>query len=133
MHHDSAKCTSNLAYQVFDDHVDDTTECSFIESVRFGTYDTSGQFATDSMSKVKQTVTRGQLIALGVSVVVCVILAIYACYLHHAMTNLLIYSLSHSHLLPPSRHRSRQSRGRTRQRDYEDDWDQMGGKIPALS
>jgi hypothetical protein len=108
LHKTSAKCTSDLTYDVFGDGEVDATECSYIESLRFGTYDSDGQLkysfgATDYEAEVT-SVQRG---LLGGSVGLCCLLILYACYLHHAMTNLLIKSLSHRELLPPSRHHRR--------------------------
>ena len=98
-----------MAYDLFGDDTDDSTECSFIESIRFGTYNELGQLTTrDASGAVAQEVTDVQMTVLGISVALCVGLVIYACYLHHAMTNLLIKSLSHRELLPPSRQQSRQ-------------------------
>jgi hypothetical protein len=68
---------------------------------------------------------------------VCSLLALYSCYLHHAITNLLIKSLSHSDLLPPSRHKAVRGRGSSRAKskrtgrtqklvDEDDDWDMVG-------
>jgi hypothetical protein len=85
----------------------DSSECSFIENVRFGTYDADGQLYNEETFGVNRQVTEAQKYLLGVALVVCALLAVYSCYLHHAITNLLIKSLSHTDLLPPSRHRRR--------------------------
>jgi hypothetical protein len=137
MHTTSARCTANLNYDLFDDTSDHSTECSFIESVRFGTYNEKGDiYASNSEfgEGVKSEVTNGQMTGLSIGVLLCCSLALYACYLHHSITNLLIKSLSHSHLLPPSRHRTRSmnkrrgssgsTRGRRVTHDPEEDWDQ---------
>ncbi|KAL7569340.1 hypothetical protein ACA910_016882 [Epithemia clementina (nom. ined.)] len=110
LHYSSAKCTEDMTYALFGgNQVDDATECSFIESIRFGTYNELGQLTTrDASGAVAQEITEPQKIILCIAVALCVALVIYACYLHHAMTNLLIKSLSHHELLPPSRHQSRQ-------------------------
>lgn len=119
-----------------------TTECSFIESIRKGTYNEKGEIYVDSSiyygEKVNIEVTARQQAGLIISIFICVGLGIYSCYLHHSITNLLIKSLSHSHLLPPSRHRARGRRGGsngrsssgrrgTANRDEDDDWDRAVG------
>jgi hypothetical protein len=143
MHDTGAQCTSNLQYDLFDDSsTSDATECSFIESVRWGTYDEVGQLYVDStFYGASRAVTEPQKYGLALSLGVCALLAIYSCYLHHSITNLLIKSLSHTDLLPPSRHRrsnrtsrTSSSRGRRNSRkrvtsDDEDEWDMTG--IPA--
>jgi hypothetical protein len=108
LHHDGARCTGNLKYDLFDGEADSDTECSFIESLRFGAYNENGQFASAySGMSWNEEPSIGQKVGLGLSVALCMFCIIYACYLHHAMTNLLIKSLSHRELLPPSRHKSR--------------------------
>jgi hypothetical protein len=94
---------------LFDGEADDEIECSFIESLRFGAYDEVGQFMTSNTSGSSWSYqpTVGQKVMLGLSIAMSVIFVIYSCYLHHAMTNLLIKSLSHRELLPPSRQRQR--------------------------
>jgi hypothetical protein len=114
-----------------------TQECSFIESVRLGTYNQKGEIYVDSSlygENYKMEVTSAQQAGLAVSVLVCVILGVYSCYLHHSITNLLIKSLSHSHLLPPSRHRNRNRSGRKQEvavpaPEDDGDWDQSVVKI----
>lgn len=81
------------------------TECSYIEALRFGTYNELGQLSTRNQDgSLVEKITKSQKVMLSIPIVICVALVIYACYLHHAMTNLLIKSLSHRELLPPSRH-----------------------------
>jgi uncharacterized membrane protein YgcG len=81
------------------------TECSYIEALRFGTYNELGQLSTRNQDgSLVEKVTSSQKVMLSIPIIICVALVIYACYLHHAMTNLLIKSLSHRELLPPSRH-----------------------------
>ena len=106
LHATSAKCTNDLMYDLFDGEQDISSECSFIESLRFGTYDQVGQLSTssNSIANWQSEVTLPQKVMLAVSFFFCVCFVIYACYLHHSMTNLLIKSLSHRELLPPSRH-----------------------------
>jgi len=151
----SARCTSSLGEDLFASNdtnatvVSDETECSFIESLRIGTYDANGQLYNDNSLGISRKVTNTQKMLLGVSVLVCIVLAIYSCYLHHAITNLLIKSLSHTDLLPPSRHRrrsrsnsaSRRKGGRGRSRravtddddddDLEEEFEVKGGATPA--
>ena len=50
IHIAGAKCTSNLQYELFDGNSDESTQCSFIESVRFGTYDEEGQLYVEGTS-----------------------------------------------------------------------------------
>jgi hypothetical protein len=131
-----------MLYDLFEKEEDESSECSFIESIRFGVYDKYGAFAaTSSIGAGTGEVSIGQLIALLVALVFCIMFIIYACYLHHSMTNLLIKSLSHRELLPPSRHKgsrasskasSRRSGGSNKklggkQGDDEPDWDSPGG------
>jgi hypothetical protein len=115
---------------LFDGEEDDETECSFIESLRFGAYDETGQFMSSNVgSSWSYTPTVGQKVMLGLSIALSVIFVIYSCYLHHAMTNLLIKSLSHRELLPPSRQRQRANlnpRRGNRMKKIADDTDWNG-------
>jgi hypothetical protein len=106
VHSTGAKCTSDLLYNLFDGEENDATECSYIESMRFGTYDEVGKLssATNGVTWTSAEVSSSQKVMLIFSIALCVGFVIYSCYLHHAMTNLLIKSLSHRELLPPSRH-----------------------------
>lgn len=91
------------------------TECSFIESINFGTYDITGAVSTtdsDFGYNIQSEVTPFQKALLVISIVACFALGVYSCYLHHSITNLLIKSLSHSTLLPPVKRRSRNSSSR---------------------
>jgi hypothetical protein len=116
------------------------TECSFIESIRWGTYDKNGAVSTQSSEygeSVQQEVTAFQKAGLVIATLSCVFFGVYACYLHHAITNLLIKSLSHSTLLPPVKRRSRNSSRagsrastlskRGNKAGDADDWDQDAG------
>lgn len=131
MHYTGAKCVSDLEYNPFEngyDEVDDTTECSYIESIRTGTYDETGSITLRSFGFTSAKMTAAQAAFLSLFVALAVGLTVYACYLHHAMTNLLIRSLSHRELLPPSRHASRRSSPRRTGRRLkkvgaESDWD----------
>mmetsp|Transcript_17670 Transcript_17670/g.43056 ORF Transcript_17670/g.43056 Transcript_17670/m.43056 type:complete len:610 (-) Transcript_17670:218-2047(-) len=117
----SARCTANLESDLFSNstHAEqsseyssaaDSEECSYIETLRSGAYDEKGQLYSNESRAVSRSITRQQKILLSLSVTICVFLAVYACYLHHTITNLLIKSLSHTDLLPASRHRRRSPR-----------------------
>jgi len=136
-----AQCTANMVYNLFDSQSYDSTECSFIESIRFGTYDSNGEITLYPAQDSPEMVTDFQKIGLVGSAIICGLLVMYSCFLHHSMTNLLIKSLSHRELLPPSRHGKRRTplavstskrlprtkgssrSGRSRVGDEEDDWD----------
>ncbi len=103
----SGKCDSYLAYDLgsknFDDDSDDAynenqdeIQCSYIESIRYGTYDSYGEIYMSNSQENNQTasVTLGQKFALALVSMIGVSLALYSCYLHHTMTNLLLKSLS---------------------------------------
>ena len=141
VHANSAKCTSSMQYDLFDD--DDeyaSTSCSYIESLQYGNYDEKGELYTaNTAGTASRIVTKRQSVALISLLLVCLSLAIYSCYLHHAITNLLIKSLSHTDLLPPSRssmnnrtsrpQRNSRSRSSNRRKqrvatnDDDEDWD----------
>lgn len=124
IHKFGAKCTSNMKYDLFDGEVSsDSTECSFIESLRFGTYNEKGEIYVNNAEYTEREVTDSQKIGLIAVSAFCVILGIYSCYLHHAITNLLIQSLSQSQLLPPSRHRAPRGGSRRSSKKSPDDWD----------
>jgi hypothetical protein len=157
IHYGGAKCTNNLQYNSFNGANESTTEakseCSYIESVRYDTYDENGQLY-DAFFGSDRSTTGGQKWGLAVSLGLCGLLAVYSCYLHHSITNLLIKSLSHTDLLPPSRarrtsrdnNRGRRSRSSQRERqgssgrrgsgrrkrltddddDEDSDWDMKG-------
>ena len=141
-HYTGAQCVSDLEYNPFDNgnDVDDSTECSYIESIRTGTYDETGTITLRTFGFTSEKITTPQKLLLSFFVLMTVSLTVYACYLHHAMTNLLIKSLSHTDLLPPSRQKgSRRSNTRSRVRrnrknsrvaddddDGEEDWDVSG-------
>ena len=140
MHQSGAKCSTSLQYDLFGDEGTDSTECSFVESIRYGTYDESGKLYLEGsmFGGASREASEGQKFGLAITIAMCSFLAIYSCYLHHSITNLLIKSLSHSDLLPPSRHkasvrgrsssRAKSKRGgRTQKRVHEeDDWDMVG-------
>jgi len=70
--------------------------CAFIESIRLGTYDDFGQIyvSNSQKSSLKAAVSGDQKASLILLGLVCGALAIYSCYLHHEITNLLLKSLS---------------------------------------
>ena len=107
---ESAKCSSSASFDFsvtnYTDYSDETGQCSFIDTVRFGTYDADGQLYMRSDSTNRKATT-GQKWLLVLSILIVGALALYSCYLHHAITNLLIKSLSHTDLLPPSKYRRR--------------------------
>jgi hypothetical protein len=116
IHYTSAICTSDMTYNLFDGYQSSDSECSYIESIRYGTYDETGKLSAASVTNGVTWTTEisvDQKIMLAFSVSICIILVLYACYIHHSMTNLLIKSLSHRELLPPSRHRSHSKSRRT--------------------
>ena len=127
-------------YDLFENEADQTAECNFIESIRFGAYDENGvvSSAASSGSSWDAEVTIGQKVALGISIGICVIFIIYACYLHHSMTNLLIKSLSHRELLPqsrkgrsPSKQRGRANSSSSKRGKVADDPDWDSGNAEA--
>ncbi len=130
MHRSAARCTTSLQYDLFDsDTSSETIPCSFIESLRFGTYDEEGRLYTEEFgSSVHREMTPAQKWGLSLSLLICVYLAIYSCYLHHSITNLLVRSLSHTELLP---HRTRQRKARSRssrrqvESESEDEWKEV--------
>jgi hypothetical protein len=120
-----------MIYDLFESETDKATECIYIESLRDGAYDIYGKFSSKygGSSSWDAPMTIGQGVLLGFAIALCVLFVVYACYLHHSMTNLLIKSLSHRELLPRKvRSRSRSSRERSNSRrstkqKNESDWD----------
>jgi hypothetical protein len=127
----SAGCTQEMLYDLFESEDDDSTECNYIDSLRNGAYDQYGQFSAKAGggSSWDASVTTTQAVILGVSIAMCIVFIIFACYLHHSMTNLLLKSLSHRELLPrKARSRSRTSREgissrRSSKTGTEPDWE----------
>jgi hypothetical protein len=128
----SGKCDTYLAYDLGkknygdDDGNDDyyidsqnqeKVQCSFMESIRYGTYDAYGEiYMSSSQSTTRQaSITGGQKFFLLLVSMIAIGLALYSCYLHHEMTNLLLKSLSSG--LIAKRRRST-SRGRSSSRNY---------------
>ena len=71
-------------------------QCSFIESIRYGTYDKYGHIYVNmfqSSNQEAKEVTTGQKIMLGILSSVCIGLTAYSCMIHHKTTNLLLKSL----------------------------------------
>lgn len=155
LHSSGEICSNNLQYNLFGDDSNQAT-CSFIESIRFGTYDEEGQLATGwRFRSMDREVTENQKYLLAFSLFLCVSLGLYSCFLHHSITNLLIKSLSHTDLLPArSKHQhfssngshrsnsSRRSRSRSRRRRRmavtedetdSDDWDTAKKPPPRRS
>jgi len=92
------------------------TQCAFTEAIRLGTYDSDGKIYVSNSQKSSQKATvsgdqKASLIILGL---VCGAFAMYSCYLHHEITNLLLKSLSGG-LINDSRKGSRR-RGRSSSR-----------------
>mmetsp|Transcript_20336 Transcript_20336/g.30958 ORF Transcript_20336/g.30958 Transcript_20336/m.30958 type:complete len:417 (-) Transcript_20336:86-1336(-) len=125
----SAKC-NNYASDLYQGE-DESLTCSFIESIRFGTYDANGQvYSGDTRDdEIQEQVTGFQVFTLTLVTMTVIGLSIYSCYLHHAITNLLLKSLSQSHLASTGIKRRRSSRIKHRGRDQDDDdWDHSLGK-----
>lgn len=133
LHLSAAACTSSLSYDIFGSNVtSDNTACSYIESLRFGTYDEEGRLYNEAVgSSTNRQMTSGQKWGLFLSLLLCAVLALYSCYLHHSITNLLIRSLTHTDLLPSSRSRQQsiarrsQSSRRHFSDEDEEDWEQV--------
>ena len=125
----SGKCDSFLAYDLGDKNYGDDDnandayyntdqnkeeiQCSFIESIRYGTYDAYGEIYVSNSQEINQkaSVTLGQKFGLTFVSMICVSLAFYSCYLHHSMTNLLLKSLSSGLMSKKKRsHRSSSSK-----------------------
>lgn len=124
IHWNSAMCTDTLMYDLFEDNEDHSIECNFIESIRFGTYDEEGKVAMFSNSNSTLQVSATQKVMIALSCFICFLFIIYAYYLHHQMTNLLMKSLSHRELLPPGRRSKKVSQSReSKKLTADDDWD----------
>lgn len=119
MHVSAATCFSKLKDDVMfiTNSSSEETACSYIESLRYGTYDEEGRLYSSYFKSATREVTDGQKMGLVASLLLCTLLAMYSCYLHHSITNLLIKSLSHTDLLPPSRSRQRSRSGSRRSRN----------------
>lgn len=128
----SGKCNTYLAYDLgkknygdddgnddyyIDSQSQEKVQCSFMESIRYGTYDAYGEiYMSSSQSTTRRaSITGGQKFLLLFVSMIAIGLALYSCYLHHEMTNLLLKSLSSG--LIAKRRRST-SRGRSSSRNY---------------
>lgn len=115
----SGQCNTYLAYSVSDGNDQATSEvnCAFIESIRYGTYDSNGQIYISGYSSDKgsyqQTVTPFQTGALVLLSSVCFFLAMYSCVLHHEITNTLLKSFNIG-LISPGKVKSRSKSGSIR-------------------
>mmetsp|Transcript_29598 Transcript_29598/g.43678 ORF Transcript_29598/g.43678 Transcript_29598/m.43678 type:complete len:574 (-) Transcript_29598:227-1948(-) len=141
----SGKCDTYLAVTVNDDDAYDKSSnsdavCSFIDSVRYGSYDSNGEVITSGKqfgSNVQGVVTFGQTMGLVFTCLTCAALALYSCYLHHSITNVLLKSLSHGTFASSSERSTARSKSRSKRssskgrrskegRDKDDDgsdWD----------
>lgn len=107
----SGKCNAYLEYDigsssgsqnyytgdsVVENNEEDETQCAFIESIRYGTYDDFGQIYVSNTQQNSRdpVVTTGQKVSLVFISLICGGLAMFSCYLHHEITNLLLKSLS---------------------------------------
>lgn len=130
----SAKCDSYLAYDLgsknynddayhsssaYSSTTNEEVQCSFMESIRYGTYDAYGEIymSSSQSNNQKASVTVGQKFGLFTMSSIVVGLAIYSCYLHHSMTNLLLKSLS-SGLMSKKKKSSSGGGGRRGQSSY---------------
>eukprot|EP00550_Attheya_septentrionalis_P001789 CAMPEP_0198282932 /NCGR_PEP_ID=MMETSP1449-20131203/2633_1 /TAXON_ID=420275 /ORGANISM="Attheya septentrionalis, Strain CCMP2084" /LENGTH=636 /DNA_ID=CAMNT_0043979351 /DNA_START=94 /DNA_END=2004 /DNA_ORIENTATION=- len=124
----TAKCNTYLSYDLDGNGNSDESEevvCSFIESIRDGTYGSDGEIYVKSSqdnSSIPPKVTSQQKQGLIISAAVVAILAMYSCYLHHSITSLLLQSIGHSQLVPgESNRRRRRSGSRRRSRGRSKD------------
>ena len=109
LHSTASSCTTNLQNVFNYSSYEDEAQCTYIEMLRKGAYDEEGRIYT-ARSIIRQ-VTSGQKVGLVASLLLCALLAVYSCYLHHLITNLLVRSISHNELLPPSRASRRGGKG----------------------
>jgi hypothetical protein len=126
LHRTAAACNTNIQSEIFNSSsFDDESQCIYLEMLRKGAYDEEGRIYT-SRSIIRH-VTAAQKLGLVASLVFCGLLAVYSCYLHHMITNLLVRSISHTELLPSSR-TSRRSKGSRRvasTEEEDDDWQEV--------
>jgi len=113
LYDDSAKCNTYLAYSIDDDDggSDSDVSCSFVESVRYGTYDSEGQIAINASGRSQPgEVTPGQVFSLVMLTLVITGLSLYSCFLHHSITNFLLTKLTYQGALLPGNMKLRSSR-----------------------
>ena len=131
----SGKCNINLKTDLVTYYDDDDSmsnvnsessqiQCSFIESIRYGTYDVNGDiYLTSSQHSSQQShVTVSQKVLLTMLTTFCVAAVVYSCYVHHQLTNLLLKSLGTGKVVTKSRRRH-MSRNRS---DVTDGSDETG-------
>ena len=99
MYEQSGRCNAYIAYDFNDYQADEGggDVCSFAQSIRNGVYNKEGQFGV--WSSFGGPVTTSQIIALVCIGVLCIILTLYSCWIHHQMTNLLLTSLAQKNLM----------------------------------
>lgn len=99
MYEQSDGCNAYIAYDFNDNDADegDGNACSFIGSIRNGAFNKEGLFGVKSSGD--GPVTRSQITAIVCIGVLCTLMAIYSCWLHHEMTNLLLKSLAQKNLM----------------------------------
>ena len=84
---------------------EDEISCKYIENIRHGVYDESGEIYSSSSSQsgnMNTEVTSDQKVFLALTALSCILLSLYSCYLHHEITNLLLHKLSYQGALGPS-------------------------------
>lgn len=98
----SAKCNSYIAYDFgnYNEGADEGsgTTCAFVEAIRDSVYDKAGNFNVNS-SEGWGTMTPKHVALLSVLIILCSCLALYSCYIHHEMTNLLLKSFAQKNLM----------------------------------
>ena len=96
-------------------------QCAFIESIRYGTYDSYGEFYSSSSQSTTSSqehvaVTGVQTFFIVTFGLICSGCAAYACFIHHQITNLLLRSLSLG-LVDAQRSKSCERAGRSMSRN----------------
>ena len=99
MYEQSDRCNAYIAYDFSDNDADegDGNICSFIRSIRNGAFNKEGLFGVKSSGD--GPVTRSQIVTLVCIGVICTLMAVYSCWLHHEMTNILLKSLAQKNLM----------------------------------
>jgi len=114
IYEDSAKCVSNMAVKYDTGYVFNyqSTVCEFSKSILNDAFNSNGSISSVSASSTTSTrfsrrVTAPQITLLVLGTILCMGLSLYACYLHHEITNLLLKQLSmRGKLLPKPRKRA---------------------------